>query len=206
MSLEHAGALFLPVAVAVFAGSSVAEEASWGTLRYLLVRPVSRNRLLLAKLAVVGTLVAFAVVLVVVAAIVGGLIGFGGGALKTPSGDSIGGGEAIARMAVATLYIGWGMAGVVGIAFFVSVMSSAPLNGVAAGFGTVIVSQLLDSFPALGDVRSALPTHNWLAWEDLFLDPVPAGDLAAGIAVQAMYLAVFTGLAWWSFRRMDVIA
>jgi ABC-2 type transport system permease protein len=45
-------ALVLPVflPVAVVAGDSVAGEAAGGTLRYLLVRPVSRTRLLVAKL------------------------------------------------------------------------------------------------------------------------------------------------------------
>jgi ABC-2 type transport system permease protein len=108
-------------------------------------------------------------------------------------------------MAVAGAYIAWGMAAVVGIAFFVSVTSSAPLNAVAAGFGAVIVSQVLDSFAALGDVRAVLPTHYWLAWEDLFADPVATGDLIAGVVVQAAYLVVFVGLAWWWFRRADVL-
>jgi ABC-2 type transport system permease protein len=42
--------VFLPVAVAVVAGDSIAGEASAGTLRYLLARPVGRTRLLVAKL------------------------------------------------------------------------------------------------------------------------------------------------------------
>ncbi len=42
--------VFLPVAVAVVAGDSIAGEAATGTLRYLLVRPVGRTRLLVAKL------------------------------------------------------------------------------------------------------------------------------------------------------------
>src|SRR5689334_8253676 len=41
--------IFLPIAVAVLAGESIAGEAAAGTLRYLLVRPVGRTRLLLAK-------------------------------------------------------------------------------------------------------------------------------------------------------------
>ncbi|WP_285648287.1 ABC transporter permease [Actinomycetospora sp. NBRC 106375] len=57
--------IFLPVAVAVVAGDSVAGESSQGTLRYLLVRPVRRTSLLLAKLVavvvfVVGTVLAVA--------------------------------------------------------------------------------------------------------------------------------------------------
>ena len=42
--------VFLPVAVAVVAGDAIAGEAATGTLRYLLVRPVGRTRLLVAKL------------------------------------------------------------------------------------------------------------------------------------------------------------
>src|ERR1700745_2373939 len=42
--------VFLPVAVAVVAGDSIAGEASAGTLRYLLARPVGRTRVVVAKL------------------------------------------------------------------------------------------------------------------------------------------------------------
>ncbi len=54
--------VFLPVAVAVVAGDSIAGEASSGTLRYLLARPVGRTRLLVAKLVAV---IAFTVLTVV---------------------------------------------------------------------------------------------------------------------------------------------
>ena len=50
--------LFLPVAVAVVGGDSIAGEVQSDTLRYLLVRPVARARLLVAKLV---SIVAFVV-------------------------------------------------------------------------------------------------------------------------------------------------
>jgi ABC-2 type transport system permease protein len=56
--------VFLPVAVAVVAGDAIAGEATTGTLRYLLVRPVGRTRLLVAKLVSV-----IAYVLIVVLAV-----------------------------------------------------------------------------------------------------------------------------------------
>ncbi len=56
--------VFLPVAVAVVAGDSIAGEATGGTLRYLLVRPVSRTRLLVAKLVSVIVYVLLAVLAV----------------------------------------------------------------------------------------------------------------------------------------------
>ena len=58
--------IFLPVAVAVIAGDTVAGESGAGTLRYLLVRPVGRTKLLVAKLV---SVVAF--VVATVAAVAG---------------------------------------------------------------------------------------------------------------------------------------
>src|ERR1700723_218761 len=45
--------LVLPVLVAVVAGDSVAGEAGYGTLRYLLAVPVGRTRLLVVKFAAI---------------------------------------------------------------------------------------------------------------------------------------------------------
>src|ERR1700710_1669371 len=56
--------LFMPVAVAVVAGDSIAGEAQAGTLRYVLTRPVGRTKLLGSKLVAVLVFVLTAVVLV----------------------------------------------------------------------------------------------------------------------------------------------
>jgi ABC-2 type transport system permease protein len=60
--------VFLPVSTAVMAGDSIAGEAAAGTLRYLLVRPVGRTRLLVAKLVAVTAYVLLLVVGVTVTA------------------------------------------------------------------------------------------------------------------------------------------
>ena len=64
--------LFLPIAVAVVAGDSIAGEAQAGTLRYLLARPAGRTRLLVAKLV---SVLAFVLVTVLIVAAVGYLVG-----------------------------------------------------------------------------------------------------------------------------------
>src|SRR5262249_29558251 len=71
--------LFLPVAVAVIAGDAVAGEAQAGTLRYLLIRPVGRTRLLVAKLVSTFAFVAVAVVIVSATGYVVGRIFLGHG-------------------------------------------------------------------------------------------------------------------------------
>jgi ABC-2 type transport system permease protein len=71
--------IFLPVAVAVVAGDAVAGESSQGTLRYLLVRPVRRTSLLLAKLVAVVVFVVAAVLAVAGSSYVVGVSLFGAG-------------------------------------------------------------------------------------------------------------------------------
>jgi ABC-2 type transport system permease protein len=66
--------VFLPVAVAVTAGDSIAGEASTGTLRYLLTRPVGRTRLLVAKLIAVIAFTLVAVIAVTVTAYATGVL------------------------------------------------------------------------------------------------------------------------------------
>src|SRR6201996_1482721 len=66
--------VFLPVSVAVVAGDSIAGEASAGTLRYLLARPVGRTRLLIAKLISVTSFTLLAVVTVTVTAYATGVL------------------------------------------------------------------------------------------------------------------------------------
>ncbi len=71
--------LFLPVAVAVVAGDTVAGESAQGTLRYLLVRPVGRTTLLVAKLASVVAFVLVTVAAVAASSFVVGVSLFGAG-------------------------------------------------------------------------------------------------------------------------------
>ncbi len=77
--------VFLPVSVAVVAGDSVAGEAASGTLRYLLIRPVGRTRLLVAKLLALTTFVLLAVVAVTVTSYLIGVFLLGPGAASAPA-------------------------------------------------------------------------------------------------------------------------
>ena len=87
--------VFLPVSVAVVAGDAIAGEAANGTLRYLLVRPVSRTRLLVSKLLAVTTFTLFAVVAVTVTSYLIGVFLLGHGATASLA-PTFGGGGGVA--------------------------------------------------------------------------------------------------------------
>ena len=205
-ALSLMSSFLLVVVVALFAGGAVAEESGWGSLRYLLVRPVSRSRLLAAKLLVAAIFAFIATVLVSVSGLIAGIIAFGWHPVITPSLAVLSQGEAVSRLALATVYVAWCMSGVLALAFMLSTMTDAPLGAVAGGVGLSIVSEILNAIPSLQSVRNWLPTHYWHAWEGLFANPTTTSDMVNGVLLQVPYVVVFLILAWWWFHRRDILS
>lgn len=191
--------------IALFTGDTVSSEAGWNSLRYLLTRPVGRERLLARKLAVGLLLSILAAILVAVSGLLSGLVAFGWGGLETPFGN-LGTGEALLRLAAVVGYVLWSSAWVACLAFALSTATDEPVGAVAGTIVIVIVVQILDAITALGDIRRLLPVHERLAWLGLLADPPRYGDLVRGMWLQLPYVVVLLAFAWWWFARKDVLS
>ena len=196
--------LFLPLAVAVVAGDSIAGEAQAGTLRYLLVRPVGRTRLLLAKLVAILAFTMTAVTLVSVTAYVVGTQLFGSAPLPSTSGTTLTTTDATVRTVLAVAYVGWSMLGVAAVALFLSTLTDSPLAAALGAVALLVASTVLVGLDAAASVQPYLPTRYWLAFVDLFRDPVLWRDLLRGALLQAVYVVLFLGAAWANFTTKDV--
>ena len=198
--------LFLPVAVAVVAGDSVAGEASSGMLRYLIVRPVGRTRLLVAKLVTLVAFVLLAVASVAISSYVVGVSLFEAepAAVTSVSGVTLTTTELVLRLVAAVAYVGLSMLGVGAIALFLSTLTDSSLGAALGALAALVASQVLVTLDAAGAVAPYLPTRYWLAWIDLFRDPILWRDIERGLAVQAVYVAVFLGMAWANFATKDI--
>lgn len=205
-SLASMSSFLLPVVVVLFAGSAIAEEASWGSLRYLLVRPVSRGRLLANKLAVVAILGLAATFLITAAGLASGIPAFGWHPVVTPSLTTLSQWQAFSRLVVSTFYVAWSMTGVLAFAFMLSTMTDAALGAVSGGIGLTIVSEILDAIPALKTSRNFFVTHYWHAWDGLFQHPVATGEIIRGVLLQVPYVVAFLVIAWWWFHRKDIVS
>jgi ABC-2 type transport system permease protein len=198
--------LFLPVAVAVVGGDAIAGEASAGTLRYLLLRPVGRTRLLVAKLLSLIVFVFAAVVAVAGSAFVVGTSLFPSepSAVTSVSGVTLTSVELTWRIVGAMGYVAVSMLGVGAIALFLSTLMDSSLGAALGALAALVTSQVLVTLDAAGSVSPYLPTRYWLAWIDLFRDPIPWRDLERGLAIQLVYVVVFLGLAWANFASKDI--
>jgi ABC-2 type transport system permease protein len=198
--------LFLPVSVAVVAGDAIAGEAQAGTLRYLLVRPVGRTRLLVAKLVSSLVFVLLAVVIVTVTAYFVGTRLFGNApvGVTTESGTVLTPQQALLRTLLAMLYVALSMLGVAAMALFLSTITDSPLAAALGALAFLVTSTLLLTLDAAQALRPYLPTRYWLSFVDVFRQPILWRDLWRGVALQAVYLVVLLGAAWANFTSKDV--
>jgi ABC-2 type transport system permease protein len=201
--------LFLPTAVAVTAGDSIAGEAQQGTLRYVLVRPVGRTRLLVAKLVAAMVFTLLTLLVVAATSYVLGVLLLGGGATTgqtatTFSGTSLTGTELAGRTGLALLYALLSMLGVASVALFLSTMVRSPLAATMGTMALLIGSSLLLTLDAAHALRPYLVTRYWLSFVDLFRDPILWHDVLRGVLLQAGYVVVFLLAAWANFVTKDV--
>ena len=205
--------VFLPITVAVVAGDTVAGEASAGMLRYLLVRPVGRLRLLTAKLVSIAAFVLLAVLFVTVTAYVVGVAAFGfgpdaavggAGAVTSLSGTVLSPVQLGERTVYTVAYLALCMLAIGAIGLFFSTLTDSPLAAALGTLAVVVTSAALLPLEAADAIERYLPTTHWLAWIDLYRDPILWTAVREGVGVQVAYIVVAFGAAWANFATADI--
>ncbi|MFF9088915.1 ABC transporter permease [Streptomyces sp. NPDC014991] len=197
---------FLPMAVAVVAGDAIAGEAGGGTLRYLLVAPAGRTRLLLTKYATVLVFCLLATLVVAVSALAVGALLFPLGDLTTISGTRISLAEGLGRALLIALVVAASLVGVAAVGLFVSTLTQSGIAAMATTVGLLITVQIVDQIPQLHALQPYLFPHYWLSFADLMRDPVYWDGLTRDLGLQALYAAVFGSAAWARFTTRDISA
>ncbi|MEV6053005.1 ABC transporter permease [Streptomyces sp. NPDC052107] len=197
---------FLPMAVGVVAGDAIAGEAGAGTLRYLLVAPAGRARLLLTKYTTVMAFCVLATLVVAGSALIVGALLFPLGDLTTISGTRISFTEGLGRALLIALVVAASLVGLAALGLFVSTLTNSGIAAMATTVGILITVQILDQIPQLHALRPYLFSHYWLSFADLVRDPVYWDDLVKNLGLQALYAAVFGSAAWARFTTKDISA
>ena len=197
---------FLPMAIGVIAGDAIAGEANAGTLRYLLVAPAGRTRLLLTKYATTMAFCLVATLVVAVSALTVGALLFPLGDLTTISGTQISFAEGLGRALLIALVVAASLIGVAALGLFVSTLTNSGIAAMATTVGLLITVQILDQIPQLHAIQPYFFSHYWLSFADLMREPVYWDDLVKNLGIQALYAAVFGSAAWARFTAKDVTA
>ncbi|MEU2431323.1 ABC transporter permease [Streptomyces sp. NPDC007861] len=196
----------LVVPVALFCGDTVASEASWSSLRYLLAAPVPRARLLWSKLAVALGFSAAAMLLLPLVALAAGTVAYGWGPLELPAGGALAAADTLPRLGLVVAFIFVSQLVTAGLAFWLSTRTDAPLGAVGGAVGLTIVGNVLDAVTALGSWREYLPAHWQFAWADALQPQLEWGGMLKGAAVSVTYALILFALAFRGFARKDIVS
>ncbi|WP_382308510.1 ABC transporter permease [Herbiconiux sp. UC225_62] len=198
--------LFLPLTVGVVAGDSIAGEANTGTLRYLLVSPVGRIRLLVVKYAAAAVFCLAATLTVSLAGILIGIALFPVGPVTLLSGDSVSVGDSLVRSLLIAVYVTLGLLGLSAIGLFISTLTDAPVGAMAATVVISIVSQVLGQLSQTEWLHPWLFSYYWLDFADLLRQPIEWSSFGGNALLQLGYVAVFGALAYGRFASKDVLS
>ncbi|MEU1179321.1 ABC transporter permease [Streptomyces sp. NPDC005820] len=206
VNLFVSAGFLLVIPVALFCGDTVASEAGWSSLRYLLAAPVPRARLLWSKLVVGLALSLAAMILLPVVALAVGTAAYGWGPLELPTGGTLDAVTASQRLLVVVGYIFVSQLVTAGLAFWLSTKTDAALGAVGGAVGLTIIGNVLDAVTALGDWRDFLPAHWQFAWADAVQPDPEWSGMLQGTAVSVTYALVLFALAFRGFARKDIVS
>jgi ABC-2 type transport system permease protein len=204
--LFFSSGFLLMILAAMFLGDTVASEANWSTMRYLLAAPVPRRRFLRAKLTVGIILVILVMVTLVVSSFIIGWIAFGSATLSSPISGTFSTAESAQRLAIIAGYMTLQLLIPAGIAFALSVSTDVPLGAVGGAVVIVIVLNILDAIEALGDLRRLLPTDYGGSWVDALGTVIVWEQMAIGAAYAIVVFSLLTGYAVLRFDRKNIVS
>jgi ABC-2 type transport system permease protein len=133
-----------------------------------------------------------------------GGIAFGYGPFPTLSGPTIGAVQATLRIGLSAGYVLAGIAGLTAIGVFISSLTDSAPGAAIATVGLAVVSQILDGLSSLRAIHPYLPSHDWLAFADLFRAPIAWDAMRHGIVVFAAYTVAFLAATLAVFTAKDV--
>jgi len=196
--------LVLPLVVAVVSGDALAGEASTGTLRYLLVVPAGRARLLSVKYAAIVVFSLVSCLLVAASALIMGVVLFPVGPVTMLSGTTMPLSEGLLRLLFVVLYVSAAMAMLGAIGLAISSLTEHPIAAIAAIMIITVASEVSDNIPQFAVVQPYLPTHWWLSFDSLLRTPIDTTELTHGLLSIGVYIVIFCSITWAKFSNADI--
>jgi ABC-2 type transport system permease protein len=200
----------IPLLISFVAGDQLAGEATAGTYRLILIRPVSRTRIFIAKY--IATLVYTGIFMLFLAGLSIGLglalLGRGDlvvvlrGILILPET------EVAWRFTVAYMLAAWTMITIASLSFFFSSFVENAIGPIIATMGVLIVFTIISVIPVeLFEVpKKFLFTRYLDLWQKMFQDPVPWNEIWSGVEFMGAWALASVLLAWGIFVRKDILS
>ncbi len=203
--------IHIPVLISLVAGDQLAGEATAGTFRLILIRPVSRTRILGAKYF--ATLFyTFSLVLFIAILSIGlGLAIFGSGDLLAVDRDML---TILPESQMWWRYLlGYSFAiismwTVASLAFLISSFVENAIGPIITTMTVIIIFLIISNLPveSVEPIKPYLFTTYLNVWQQAFKDPLDWQKIFDSCAVLAEYNAGFLFITWFIFKRKDILS
>jgi ABC-2 type transport system permease protein len=215
--------IHVPILVALVSGDAIAGEANMGTLRLLAAKPVSRYKLLFVKFTASVFYTLLLLIWVAVLALLLSILLFGVNWLGVPRGlefDVMESDDILWRYVLAFCFAAIGLICVAALAFMLSVFSDNSIVPIVVTVCVIIVFTILTQLqiPFYDDtVKPYLFTTHMLGWKGFFYVKAVDGVTQKGsienltsilrsALVLIGYTAGFLGIAFWYFKRKNILS
>lgn len=200
----------VPTLIALVAGDQLAGEATTGTFRLILIRPVSRTRILNAKY--IATLIYTASLVIVI-----GLLSLGLGLWIFGTGDLIAfdkdgitilpESDLLLRFAFAYGLAVWSMFTVASLAFFISSFVENAIGPIITTMTVIVIFLIISNLPveSVEGIKPWLFTTHMTIWQQAFRDPYDWIKIRDSVVILGLNSLVFWGATLWIFKRKDIL-
>jgi len=195
----------LPLLASMVGSYQLAGEAETGTIKTWLMHSISRGGVIVSKWGVAVIYVAIGLAIVAAGAFVAGALAFGLHAPTLLSGQTVSMGHGLWLTLLSYLYVLAGVICVLSLALLFATFTNSSLTAAIAALVVVIVMNILGAFSYFDFLKPYLFTSRVDAWQSLFSQPVEWSPIVKGVLVFAIYTAALLVVAWYKFRRKDIL-
>lgn len=202
--------IHIPFLIVLVGSDLLAGEATAGTYRMLVARPVSRLNISISKflagfIYTVGLMVWLFAVSVLLSLLI-----FGSGELMVIR-DKIyilAADDVMWRYLLAYGYATLSMTMVLALSYFFSSMVENAIGPIVATMALIIIFIVLSALPieALEPIKPYLFTNHMWQWRDFFADPIDYGAIVESALVLIGHIVVLFGLTTYIFKRKDILS
>lgn len=203
-------AIHIPFLIALVAGDLLAGEATAGTYRLLLTRPISRTQIVTSKFIAAIIYTNLLILWLAFMSLVIGIIIFGTGELLVISNQAIiifEKSDILWRFLCAYAFASLGMSVIASLAFLFSSLVENAIGPIVGTMAVIIVFLIISAIQIdfFQNIKPYLFTNYILSWRLFFDSPVDISKILEAVLILAVHIVFFYSLTLYLFKRKDIL-
>jgi ABC-2 type transport system permease protein len=200
----------IPFLITLVAGDLLAGEASAGTYRMLITRPISRTQIVTSKFLAGIIYTSLLIIWLAFTSLVLGTIILGAGELLVTNSQGLlvfAKEDILWRFLCAYMYAALAMSVVAGLAFLFSALVENAIGPIISTMAVIIVFLILSAIPVefIQSIKPFLFTSYLLDWMLMFKDPIDSMEILKSVSILFTHVILFYFSTLFIFKRKDIL-